>query len=78
AQTIVDQAEQQRAIRGVTTVGLTGGVFQNRLLTEMAEARLKQAGFRVLLACDIPGNDAGLCFGQIIEYQAKSASSTMR
>jgi hydrogenase maturation protein HypF len=78
AQTILDQAEQQRALRGVTTVGLTGGVFQNRLLTEMAEARLQRAGFRVLLAGEIPANDAGLCFGQIIEYQAKSVSSTIR
>jgi hydrogenase maturation protein HypF len=49
-------------------VGLTGGVFQNRRLTEMATARLEALGFRVLLPERIPCNDGGLAFGQVAEY----------
>ena len=48
-------------------VGLGGGVFQNRLLTETTMALLKDAGFRVYLPEKIPCNDGGLCYGQIIE-----------
>ena len=40
---------QQRERSGATIAGLTGGVFQNRLLTELAAAGLERHGFRVLL-----------------------------
>lgn len=68
AQALVDQAERLRAQTGIATVGLTGGVFQNRLLTEAARAGLEAAGFSVQLARRIPMNDAGLSFGQVIEF----------
>jgi hydrogenase maturation protein HypF len=48
-------------------VGLGGGVFQNRLLTETTITLLTAAGFRVYLAEKMPCNDGGLCYGQIIE-----------
>jgi hydrogenase maturation protein HypF len=41
--------------------------FQNRLLTEYATILLRTKGFNVYLPELIPGNDAGICFGQIIE-----------
>ena len=50
------------------TVGLTGGVFQNRLLTEQAKYLLEKSGFRVLLHERIPPNDANIAYGQIAEY----------
>jgi hydrogenase maturation protein HypF len=56
---------------GNLTVGLSGGVFQNRLLTEDVCARLARRGIPVRLAQTIPCNDAGLSFGQIIEVQAQ-------
>ncbi len=68
AQAIVEQAMQLRKQIGIRAIGLTGGVFQNRVLAEAAIARLEAAGFTVHLPRRIPVNDAGLCFGQIIEY----------
>ena len=67
ADTLLSQAGTLREIHGLQTVGLSGGVFQNRRLVEMARDRLEQSGFRVLLPRVIPSNDAGLSFGQIIE-----------
>ncbi|MBI1283415.1 MAG: carbamoyltransferase HypF [Thiobacillus sp.] len=68
AQAMVEQAMQLHKQTGIQSVGLTGGVFQNRVLAEAAIARLEAAGFAVHLPRRIPVNDAGLSFGQIIEY----------
>jgi hydrogenase maturation protein HypF len=68
AQALVDQAKQLRAQTGIQSVGLTGGVFQNRLLAETAINRLQSAGFAVHLPQRVPVNDAGLSFGQVIEF----------
>jgi hydrogenase maturation protein HypF len=68
AQVLVDQAARLRESTGIATVGLTGGVFQNRVLAEAAIARLEAAGFTVRLPARIPVNDAGLSFGQVIEF----------
>jgi hydrogenase maturation protein HypF len=48
-------------------VGLSGGVFQNRLLTDRVVLRLKEEKIRVYLPQALPCNDGGLCYGQIIE-----------
>ncbi|MFN3750858.1 MAG: carbamoyltransferase HypF [Thiobacillus sp.] len=68
AQTLVEQAVRLRDETTITTVGLTGGVFQNRVLAEAAIVRLQAAGFRVCLPERLPVNDAGLSFGQVIEF----------
>ncbi|MFP5505536.1 MAG: carbamoyltransferase HypF [Gammaproteobacteria bacterium] len=68
AQALVDQALRLRDETGFASVGLTGGVFQNRVLAEAAIARLAAAGFAVRLPRRLPVNDAGLSFGQIIEF----------
>ncbi len=70
AQVVVDQALSLRDEHNFATVGLTGGVFQNRKLTELVTDRLMTLGFDVRLHRDIPANDGGLCFGQIIETMA--------
>ncbi len=67
AHALLAQARQARADTGVTQVGLTGGVFQNRRLTEEALALLQADGFGVWLAELIPANDGGISFGQAIE-----------
>ncbi len=69
-------AAQARALRsaGITHVGLGGGVFQNALLTELASEELVAAGFHVSLCEQVPCNDGGLCYGQIIEYAARTGS----
>jgi len=48
-------------------LGLTGGVFQNRILSERILAAAPHEGFTVRLPERLPCNDAGLSFGQIIE-----------
>jgi len=67
AQALLDQALAARQSTGFDAVGLSGGVFQNRLLTERAVEKLQSHGFEVRLHREIPANDGGLCFGQIIE-----------
>jgi hydrogenase maturation protein HypF len=69
AKLIVQQALKLREEHGIEQVGLCGGVFQNRLLTEQAGELLAKLGFQVYLPMEIPVNDAGISFGQIIEVQ---------
>ena len=68
AQALAEQAQQLHAQTGIQSVGLTGGVFQNRVLAEAAIRLLEAAGFAVHLPQRIPVNDAGLSFGQVIEF----------
>ncbi len=53
-----------REMHGLHTVALSGGVFQNRLLTEMTRDALTRRGLTVLLHRLIPPNDGGICIGQ--------------
>jgi hydrogenase maturation protein HypF len=71
AQTILELAERERARRGELTVGLAGGVFQNRRLTETAQELLARKGFRIRLTEALPCNDAGIAFGQLVEATAR-------
>jgi hydrogenase maturation protein HypF len=66
--------QQARAIRdecSVDQVGLCGGVFQNRVLAELAIKLLEGEGFRVYLPSALPCNDAALSFGQAAELAAR-------
>ena len=56
--------ERIRAETNVSTVVLTGGVFQNLLLIESAAAALTAARFEVLIPREAPCNDGGLSLGQ--------------
>jgi hydrogenase maturation protein HypF len=62
-----DQACALRARHGAFTIGLSGGVFQNRRLTETVMRLLGADGFCVHLPSTVPYNDAGLAYGQVIE-----------
>jgi len=68
AETILQQSRQARSAQGVSDIGLSGGVFQNRVLTEQAVSLLENDGFNVILPELVPVNDAGISFGQVIEY----------
>jgi hydrogenase maturation protein HypF len=50
--------------RGLGTVVLSGGVFQNRLLLERTAAPLEAAGLEVLVPRRLPPNDGGISYGQ--------------
>lgn len=67
ARNILMQCNHFRGLNGDFAVGLGGGVFQNRLLSEITFDLLVEAGFRVYLPQQVPCNDGGLCLGQIME-----------
>lgn len=73
AATIATEAAHWRTAVGVTAVGLTGGVFQNRRLTEEAVRLLEADGFEILMHERVPPNDGGLSFGQAVEFAARNA-----
>jgi hydrogenase maturation protein HypF len=75
AHALCRQALAVREQTGVSLVGLCGGVFQNRGLTEQAQALLTAAGFEVLIPERLPVNDAAISFGQVIETVAGLRSS---
>ncbi|MGB6362637.1 MAG: carbamoyltransferase HypF, partial [Thermoanaerobaculia bacterium] len=65
-----------RAI-GESRVALTGGCFQNRLLTERAARRLREAGFEVLLHRKVPPNDGGISLGQVAVAAARLSQESL-
>ncbi|MCR5833433.1 MAG: carbamoyltransferase HypF, partial [Selenomonadaceae bacterium] len=51
---------------GIKVVALSGGVFQNSLLTSLTVNNLRRRGLKVLLHNLIPSNDGGICIGQAL------------
>jgi hydrogenase maturation protein HypF len=51
---------------GLTTVALSGGVFQNMLLLNQVVTRLEADGFEVLTHSRVPCNDGGISLGQAV------------
>jgi hydrogenase maturation protein HypF len=58
---------------GESRVLLSGGCFQNRVLTERAVRALSAAGFRPYWHQRVPPNDGGLAFGQAAAIAMRSA-----
>lgn len=56
---------------GIEDVVLSGGCFQNRLLTERAIDGLRQAGFRPHWALELPPGDGALSVGQLVVAAAQ-------
>jgi hydrogenase maturation protein HypF len=72
AAAIAEVACRLRERTGSGVVGLTGGVFQNRRLCELAVTRLHDCGFEVRLQQRLPCNDGGLSFGQLADFAGRS------
>jgi hydrogenase maturation protein HypF len=64
ADAAVEIATRARAVHGIGTVALSGGVFQNALLSTLCLAGLRDAGFEPLAHRVVPPNDGGLALGQ--------------
>ncbi len=63
---IEDVCSQIRQQSGLSLVVLSGGVFQNCLLTEMALECLNKSDFKVLTHSLVPPNDGGISLGQAV------------
>jgi hydrogenase maturation protein HypF len=50
---------------GLDRVVLSGGVFQNRLLSEMIYTAITDAGLKVYTHRLVPPNDGGIALGQV-------------
>ncbi|WP_235463202.1 carbamoyltransferase HypF [Frankia sp. BMG5.23] len=68
---IVDLARRARGEVGLDLVGLTGGVFQNAVLTTAASRALHAGGFTVLRHARVPPNDGGIALGQLLVAAAR-------
>ncbi len=66
AETIVEVATEI----GEERVVLSGGCFQNKVLTERALVRLRQEGFRPYWHQRVPPNDGGIALGQVFAAAA--------
>ncbi len=65
-QAIADVAELCRALYGIGTVALSGGVFMNRYLIEHALEALERVGFTVAVNRELPPNDGCVSYGQAV------------
>ena len=61
---MVAQIFREHEVPGERRVALTGGCFQNAILSELVTNRLTENGFSVLSHSQIPTNDGGLALGQ--------------
>ena len=71
ARIVLSVSEELARRTGIDVVGLTGGCFQNRFLTERTAALLEASGLRVLLHRNVPPNDGGLALGQAISARLR-------
>jgi hydrogenase maturation protein HypF len=63
---LVNWIAEVAAQSGLKQIVLSGGVFQNRYLTERAAAVLEAKGFAVHTHQRVPPNDGGLALGQVV------------
>ena len=64
AEMVVAAARRFGPMLGAGCVALSGGCFQNKILTETAARLLGAAGFDVLIHHRVPPNDGGVALGQ--------------
>ncbi|MEV0600483.1 carbamoyltransferase HypF [Streptomyces sp. NPDC050315] len=77
ARLIVDVCGRLRDATALTTVALSGGVFQNGFLLDRTVPALERAGFRVLTHRRVPCNDGGISLGQAAIAAARDAAGEL-
>ncbi len=78
ARVVADGCTLVRKACGLSTVALSGGVFQNLLLLGRAVTLLEERGFTVLTHHRVPPNDGGVSLGQAAVAAAMAANSPIR
>ncbi|MEV4097989.1 carbamoyltransferase HypF [Streptosporangium saharense] len=73
ARIVAEGCARVRETSGLSTVALSGGVFQNALLLVRAAALLEEDGFRVLTHERVPPNDGGISLGQAAVAAARDS-----
>jgi hydrogenase maturation protein HypF len=68
---VVELAATVAEQHGLATVALSGGVFQNVVLTDLVVDGLGTRGLRVLTHHQVPPNDGGICLGQAAVVAAR-------
>ncbi|MDC7125342.1 MAG: carbamoyltransferase HypF [Spirochaetales bacterium] len=63
---ITEGCKISRDSTGLNTCALSGGVFQNKLLTSLCVLSLEKKGFKVLLHSLTPPNDGAIALGQAV------------
>jgi len=71
ADLIVTTCEALRERTGLAAVALSGGVFQNVLLTGKVVEQLESSGFTVYTHSRVPCNDGGISLGQAVVAAAR-------
>jgi hydrogenase maturation protein HypF len=61
---VADLACRLAGAHGLSTVALSGGVFQNARLTQIVAAAVEEGGLEVLVHHRVPPNDGGISIGQ--------------
>ncbi|MDR3535424.1 MAG: carbamoyltransferase HypF [Acetobacteraceae bacterium] len=74
AEAVCGLAIDLAARHSVHTVALGGGCFQNRILSDRCEDRLRAAGLTVLVPAAVPANDGGLALGQVAVAAARAVA----
>ncbi len=59
----------------ISTVALSGGVFQNQILFKLCVNQLTEYGFQVLYHKQVPTNDGGISLGQAVIAAAQTLKS---
>ncbi len=62
----LDITRKLHRLYGMSSVALSGGVFQNRYLLVLVTSMLKKAGFKVYLHKQLPTNDGCISYGQVV------------
>lgn len=65
ARIITETVERISRESGLKKLVLSGGTFQNRVLSERVENDLRRKGFEVLVPLQLPTNDGGIALGQL-------------
>jgi hydrogenase maturation protein HypF len=74
ARMVSDVCQGLRNQYGLSTVALSGGVWQNMTLLQQTVSRLQMLGFTILIHRQVPANDGGLALGQAIVTARQLAS----